>query len=655
MSNFAKVDPISDSDAVIAEALREASIPALMASISHLAGDMRVWEGGIRPVAAPFGPADDDGLTEEQREVIRARALELLIAYRDRGSPALPLFDHGTLLRMMRLVVGDVVTDDYLPLLLADARIDDQIIAPREWSAALKEKASDFNVIIVGAGMSGILMAIRMSEAGIPYTIIEKNRDVGGTWLLNSYPGCRVDVPNYFYSYSFERRADFPNYFSERDVNLAYFKEIAQKYGIVDKVQFNSEVTEAVWSEADSNWQVKVRRSDGSIDTIVAKAFVPAVGQLSRPKIPDVPGAELFKGVTCHTGAYDRSISYEGKRVAIVGTAASAIQAIPELAEQSDQLFVVQRTAHWLLPSPTYFDETPAGMKWLLRHVPYYSEYYRARYAARSLYGLRAMTRIDPSWPHQERSVNAVNEQARERLTGYLQSELNDRPDLLEHLTPKYPPFATRIMPNNGSYLRTLKRDDVELVTGGIAALDETGIIMADGRHLDVDIIIYATGFHATRFMYPMRIVGRGGVVLSEFWGEDARAYLGITVPNFPNMFMIFGPGTAVFNVIFLAECNSRYVMDALTGMIAKDLDTMECRQEVYEDYIERYRSEAETLVISSPFVTSWYKSATGNVVSNLPFEVADYWNWTRKVDFEDFVTSQDYVDLIFEPVAAKN
>ncbi|MGK2909492.1 MAG: flavin-containing monooxygenase [Sphingobium sp.] len=645
MSNFAKVDPISNDDAFIAKALQDASIPALMASISHLAGDMQVWEIGISPAAAPFGPVDVDGLTEEQRETVRAKALELLIAYRDRGSPTLPLFDKETLLRMMRLVVGDAVTDDYLPLLLADARIDDQIIAPRAWSAAMNEKAGDFSVVIVGAGMSGILMAIRMSEAGIPFVIIEKNKDVGGTWLLNSYPGCRVDVPNFFYSYSFERRPDFPHYFSERDVNLAYFKEVAAKYGIVERVQFNCEVTEAVWSEADSNWQISVRRSDGRMDKIVAKAFVPAVGQLSRPKIPDVPGTALFKGLTCHTGTYDRSISYKGKRVAIVGTAASAIQAIPELAEQSDQLFVVQRTAHWLLPAPTYFDEIPAGMQWLLRHVPYYSEYYRARFAARSLYGLRAMTRIDTSWPHQERSVSAVNDQARERLTGYLQSELSDRPDLLEHLTPKYPPFATRIMPNNGSYLRALKRDDVELVTGEIAALDETGIIMADGQHLDVDIIIYATGFHATRFMYPMRIVGKGGVVLSDYWGADARAYLGVTVPNFPNMFMIFGPGTAVFNVIFLAECNSRYVMDALTGMIENDLDVMECRKDVYEDYIERYRAEAETLVISSPFVTSWYKSATGNIVSNLPFEVADYWNWTRKVDFKDFILTRDDAD----------
>lgn len=647
MSNGIRLDPITESDAFIADALREASIPALMASMSHLTGDMTIWDSGIRPAAAPFGPVDDDGLTEEQREAIRAQALELLRDYRDRGSPALPPLDGDTLLRMMRLVAGDAAPDYYLPMLLADARIDDRPIAPREWPAARKEKAGDFSVLIVGAGMSGMLMAIRMQEAGIPYVIIEKNSDVGGTWLLNSYPGCRCDVPNYFYSYSFERRADWPHHFSERDRILEYFQGIAQKYHIIDKVQFNSEVTEAVWSEEDASWHVSVRRADGSIDTIVTKAFVPAVGQLSRPKIPDVPGAERFKGVVCHTGEYDRSISYEGKRVAVIGTAASAIQAIPEIAKKADKLFVVQRTAHWLLPSPNHLAEIAPGMKWLLGHVPFYAHWYRARYASRSLYGLKVVAKIDSSWPHQERSVSAINDQVRERLTAYLKNELSDRPDLLERLTPKYPPFATRIMPNNGSYLRALKSDNTELVTGGIAALDETGIVTTDGRHLDVDIIIYATGFQATRFMYPMRIVGKGGVVLSDFWGEDARAYLGITVPNFPNMFMVFGPGTAVFNVIFLAECNSRYIMNALQAMIENGWASMECRTEVYEDYVKRYCKEAGTLAISSPYVTSWYKSATGNVVSNLPFEVADYWNWTRKVNFDDFATEYGHEDTI--------
>ncbi|WP_176598964.1 MULTISPECIES: flavin-containing monooxygenase [Sphingobium] len=640
MSNGAELHPITESDAFIADALRDASIPALMASMSHLVGDLRLWDSGIRPAAAPFGPVDNDGLTEEQREAVRAQALELLKDYRDRGSPALPPFDSDALLKMMRLVAGDAVPDSYLPMLLADARIDDRPIALREWPAALKEKAGDFHALVVGAGMSGMLMAIRLQEAGIPYVIIEKNSDVGGTWLLNSYPGCRCDVPNYFYSYSFERRSDWPHHFSERDRILEYFQGIAQKYNILSKVQFNSEVTEAVWSEEESTWHVSVCREDGSVDMIVTKAFIPAVGQLSRPKIPDLPGAERFGGIACHTGAYDRSISYEGKRVAVVGTAASAIQAIPEIAEKADQLFVVQRTAHWLLPSPNHLAEIAPGMKWLLGHVPFYSHWYRARYSSRSLYGLKIAAAIDPSWPHQERSVSALNDQVRERLTDYLKGELDDRPDLLEKLTPKYPPFATRIMPNNGSYLRSLKRDNSELVTGNLAALDETGIVMADGRHLDVDIIIYATGFQATRFMYPMRIVGKGGVVLSDFWGEDARAYLGIAVPNFPNMFMVFGPGTAVFNVIFLAECNSRYIMDAVQGMIENGWDTIECRPEIYTEYVERYRREAAGLAIASPHVTSWYKSASGNVVSNLPFEVSDYWNWTRKANFEDYLTS---------------
>lgn len=485
--------------------------------------------------------------------------------------------------------------------------------------------------------MSGILMAIRMAQAGIPYTIIEKNAEVGGTWLVNSYPGCRCDVPNFFYSYSFEQRPDWSHQFCERDDILAYFQELARTYGVLDKIEFGSEVTEAVWQEHDSTWRIAVARSDGTVTTKVANAFIPAVGQLSRPKTPALAGAAAFRGVTCHTGAYDRSLDFAGKRVAVVGTGASGIQAIPEIAAKASHLFVVQRSAHWLLPSPNHQAEVPSGQKWLLKHVPHYARWYRARYASRALYGLKVVAKIDPSWPHQERSVSAANDQVRERLIDHLKSELSDRPDLLEKVVPKYPPFATRILPNDGSYLRALKRDTTELVVGEIASLDEDGIVMADGRHLDVDIILYATGFQSSQFLQPMRIVGRGGEALHDYWGQDARAYLGITVPKFPNLFMVFGPGTAVFNVIFLAECNSRYIMDAVQGMIESDLVSIECRQAVYDEYVDRYRQEANALAIATPGVSSWYKSASGNVVSNLPFDVPDYWNWTRKIRFEDF------------------
>jgi 4-hydroxyacetophenone monooxygenase len=628
---------ITESDAFLEDVLRHASIPALMAVLSHIQGNIKNWDNGVRPAAASFGPTDEDGLTDHQRHEVHAEALAVLRDYRDRGCPAPAPLDGDTLLRLMRLVAGDAVPEVHLPMLLADAGLDIGPIRSRDWPAPLRQKAGNFAVAIVGAGMSGLLMAIRLQEVGIPYIIIEKNSDVGGTWLVNSFPGCRVDVANSFYSYSFERDREWPHHFSERDSIFAYFRSVAEKYDIIGNVQFETEVTGASWSQERSMWEIDIRRSDGSFEKIMARAFIPAVGQLSRPKIPAFPGQSGFRGTTCHTGAYDRSISLDGKRVAIIGTAASAIQAIPEIAAKADHLFVVQRTAHWLLPVPHYHAAISPGMQWLLTHLPFYASWYRARYAARSLHGLRIVARIDPSWPHQERSVSAINDDIRERLTRYLENEMRDRPDMLERLVPHYPPFATRIMPNDGSYLQALKRENVELVTSDIVSLDDSGISMSDGSHLDVDVIIYASGFEATKYLYPMRIEGRNGAILNDVWGDEGRAYLGITVPAFPNMFMLFGPGTALFNVIFASECHARYIVDALQSMIENDWRSIECRTEVYEDYTRRFRDEVERLAMSSSQVTSWYKSATGTVVANMPFDIGDYWNWTLRADLADF------------------
>jgi 4-hydroxyacetophenone monooxygenase len=232
-------------------------------------------------------------------------------------------------------------------------------------------------VAIVGAGMSGIAVAHRLAQAGVPYVILEKNSDVGGTWLENRYPGCRVDVPNHFYSYSFAQTSEWPQHFSTQPVLLEYFRACADEFGIRPNVRFDTEVVDATWSDADAVWNVTVRTADGATDVVVAHALVSAVGQLNRPNLPDIPGIERFRGESFHSARWDASVDLAGKRVAIIGTGASAAQFIPPVAEAAASLRVFQRTPPWLLETPNYHDDLPEGTRWLLDHVPTFAHWDR--------------------------------------------------------------------------------------------------------------------------------------------------------------------------------------------------------------------------------------------------------------------------------------
>jgi 4-hydroxyacetophenone monooxygenase len=634
------VRPITEDDAAIERMLQDANMPTLMATIIHLTGDASLLDGPIRPLKATSALNADGALTEEQKQTVRKLALQALADYRDRGCPALPPLLPETLNRITAFVVGEAVPANYLPMMYQDMRLDERYTRPDPWSRAAEERKRDFRVLIIGAGMSGILCAIKLDELGIPYTIIEKCDDIGGTWRDNTYPGCRVDLPNHFYSYSFEPNPNWSHHFSERTELFPYFKSVVRKYAVEKNIQFGMEVQEARWSQDDEQWCLKVRCRNGSVKEIFGNVLVSAVGQLSRPKLPDIPGRDSFKGRSCHTHGFDQSIPIEGKRVAVIGTAASAVQLVPELAKKAAKLQVFQRTPHWYWPVPTYHATVAEGKKWLLNHLPFYSGWYRFILFWGLTDGMRDWYKIDPSWPNHDRSVNAINDQFRIHFTNFIQEQVGNRPDLVAKLIPTYPPFADRILLNNGNYLRTLTQDHVELLTTGIASIDATGITDVEGNHHEVDVIVYATGFNSTKFLHPMHIVGKDGLVLNEFWNGEGRGYLGLTVPQFPNFFMIWGPGTSGGtggSNIFYAECHVRYIRSAIQQMIERNIAAVDVRKDVFEAYVQRFRAEVSTMVWTSQRVGGWYKNEQGRVVTNLPFRVIDYWTWTKAAELSDF------------------
>jgi 4-hydroxyacetophenone monooxygenase len=326
--------------------------------------------------------------------------------------------------------------------------------------------------------------------------------------------------------------------------------------------------------------------------------------------------------------------------VAVIGTGASAFQLVPEVAKRASRVIVFQRSPPWMVPNPRYHAHVSEAKKWLLRHAPYYARWYRFLLFWPGSDGLLPSLVVDPEWSHPERSINAANDGMREFFTQYLAQQIGDDPDLLAKVVPKYPPFGKRMLQDNGTWLATLKRDNVELVTESITGITPQGVRCAGGTEHAVDVIVYATGFHANRFLWPMEIVGRSGVTLRELWGEEPRAYLGIAVPQFPNLFCLYGPGTNLAHagsIIFHSECQVRYVMGCLVALLSNGFSRMDCRQDVHDAYAARFDARHAQLVWSHPGVSNWYKNADGRVLTTSPWRLVDYWSWTRTPELADY------------------
>ncbi len=631
--------PITEDDAFLARALEHASIPTLMMSLVHLTGDTSLLRGTIRPGATIMGDVDG-GMSAEDKAAVRAMALDALRAYRDRGCTLPPPPSDETVREMLSFMVGTEVPAAYVPMMLEEMALDGRDARDVAWDDVPRAAREAFRVVVIGAGMSGLLAAIRLEEAGVPYVVIEKNTGVGGTWFENAYPGCRVDVANHFYSYSFAPNHDWPEHFSQRDELRAYFDRCATNYETRAKIRFQTEVVAARFDESTSRWTVTLRTADGGEETLEANAIISAVGQLNRPKLPDIAGRDTFAGTAFHSARWPAGLDLTGKRVAVIGTGASAFQLVPEVAKVASRVVVFQRSAPWMVPNPRYHARVSDRKRWLLTHVPYYARWYRFLLFWPGSDGLMPALVVDPEWPHQERSVNAMNEMMRDIFTQYMAEQIGDDPALLDKVTPRYPPFIKRMLQDNGSWLGALKRPNVDLVTDRIAAITPDGVRCADGSEHRVDVIVYATGFHANRFLWPMEIFGRGGVSLREQWGDDPKAYLGITVPGFPNLFCLYGPGTNLAHagsIIFHSECQVRYVMGCLAAMLRGGHAAMECRQDVHDAYYDRFEARHATLVWSHPGETSWYKNAAGRIRVTSPWLLVEYWGWTKTPDMADF------------------
>ncbi len=636
--------PIVDDADTIAAALEDVSVPALMCSMVHLTGDPAWIRGDIRPQGI-FLNEYQGFMTDEMKAEARTRALGAIIEFRDRGCVLPPPPDRDLLHEMMAYLAVTEVPGEFVQMFLEDLELIDSPATSADWAASVAdERLAATPVIVIGCGEAGLLAGIRLGEAGIPYTIIEKNGGPGGTWWENRYPGARVDIGSHFYCYSFEPADHWTEYFSQSAELRDYFVAVMHKYGVTEHCRFNSEVTAATWDSATEQWVVTMRTADGSVETLEAKAVISAVGSLNRPKLPDIPGMETFAGPSFHSARWDPTVDHHGKRVAQIGAGASGFQLAPTIADEVAHLTVFQRTAQWIIPNANYHRAVPDGDRWAMRHLPFYGRWFRflTFWPGAGL----SMTnwRIDPAFDDSDGlAVNATNKFSRDMFLGLMAAQVNDL-ELLAKVTPDYPSSGKRTLQDNGSWLACLQKPNVELVRTPISHLVPEGVVTTDGTLYEADIICYATGFRHNDFLWPMTVTGRDGVTLRDLWGDEPSAYLGITVPGFPNLFCLYGPGTNLAhggNLIFQSECQMAYVMDALRLLISGNHSTIEPTPEAHDTYQASYRAEIDQMVWSHWSIRhSHFKNPDGKIHTISPWPIPTYWQWTRSVNPDDYVFS---------------
>jgi cation diffusion facilitator CzcD-associated flavoprotein CzcO len=467
-------------------------------------------------------------------------------------------------------------------------------------------------VAIVGAGFSGIAIAARLQQQGHSYTIFERSHDVGGVWHLNTYPGAACDVPSYLYSYSWAQRRDWSQPCSPQAEIQDYLRTVACDHRILPHIVFDTEIAEARWDEDDLVWAL---RTTGG-ETHEADALVLACGQLSRPAWPRIEGMESFRGHHFHSAEWDHEHDLHGRRVAVIGTGASAVQFVPPVAEHAAELHVFQRSAPYMLPrrNPRY----PAAVRAAIHHVP----------------GLQRLRRT-AMWGVMETFIlgytklPALKALIRLWSTMFMRRQLKD-PELRRKVWPDHEFGCKRIL-FSSHYLPALQRSNVDVITEAIERITPTGILTADGTERAVDTIIWGTGFRADQFVLPMRVHGTGGTELQDTWHDGAEAHLGITVAGYPNLFLLYGPNTnlGVGSIIAMIEAQAGYVAGALE--LAGN-SAVEVRLEVQQRSGARIQERLTGSVWTQ--CQSWYrKDGDGKVLGNWPGFMVEYLRATRRVD----------------------
>ena len=477
------------------------------------------------------------------------------------------------------------------------------------------------SVGIIGAGPGGLALGIFLRKAGFDdFTIFDREDGVGGTWRINTYPGLACDVKSHLYSYSFDLNANWSRMWPVQSEILEYFEECAQRYRLADNLVLSTEIVSARWDSAANTWSLTTATGERHTFDIV----VSAVGVFTQPVMPDLVEEEPFTGTVMHTARWDHSLDLRGARVAVLGTGSTAAQLVPEVAKDAAHVYSVQRSPTWVLPKPDrpYTDRE----KWLFAHIPFAKKFYRTRLWLRSESNISVIE--NGSDKTQEFKGIALRN---------LEANIADE-DLRRRLTPEHPLGCKRLVFAT-DYLQTLNQPHVDVVSSPARALRAKSLVTEDGTELDVDVVLCATGYAAADYLGQIEVRGADDVALSHTWRDGAFAYLGMTVPGYPNFFMLYGPNTNVGSnsVIFMLEAQAHYIVRALKYMRRRKKSYIEVRSEVMAKFLARIDTWMQTTVWLTR-CSNYFRAPNGRVVTQWPRSARDFWGMTRRFRPGDYV-----------------
>lgn len=484
------------------------------------------------------------------------------------------------------------------------------------------------SVLVIGAGFGGICAAALLVRAGVTeVTVLEQGDAVGGVWRDNTYPGCACDIPAALYSFSFAQKPDWTSWYPGQDEIRRYLEDCVDAFGLRPRLRLRHKAVRAEWDAATGTWRVEVRLPDGTTSTLVADVLVPSVGQLSRPHQTVIPGQESFPGPLFHTARWPRDLDLRGRRVAVVGTGASAIQVVPAIAGTASHVTVFQRSAPWTLPKPNRRYHRVSGP--VYRRFPALMRVPRAGFWSLTVVQGRAVT----GRPVARRVVRALSDLQRRVQV--------PEPGLRAAVTPDHAMGCKRVLFTSDWY-PTLRRPDVDLVTAPITRLTPEGVRTADGTVHRADVVVVGTGFEAAQLLVPLEVVGRDGVALHDVWKEGAHAHLGMTVPGFPNLLVMYGPNTNTGNtsVVYFLEAQARYLVQYVRLLARRRAVAPGACVEVRPEVEAAYDAELQRRLAGSVWTScaNWYRATSGRVVTNWPGLAAEYHRRTATLDPDDFL-----------------
>ncbi len=630
-----RTELLKATDEEIEEAVKFADVMALRGLLYQLTADEELKDLELKTVLG--GYLERQVLANpDDVEMVRGKAAQFLKDYRDSGAGPLDIGPRDRLPESLGLMRGEVIPESSLGLYIEETALDPWVRSLQWREEPDPERLKNFKVVIVGAGMGGLVSALHLKRAGIPYTVIDKNAGVGGTWYENRYPGSRLDSPSRSYTHLFGVDFPYANPFSPWSENQRYFSWVADFFDLRKDMVFETEVHSLTWDETASEWEIVTSDKHGEEKVLRANAVMTSVGFLNRPRMPDIEGRDTFEGEAYHTVEWPDHASIKDKRVAVIGTGATGYQTVPEMALEAEHVTVFQRTPQWLFPAPGYRSPFAPEVYWLNRNFPFYTNFMRL--GSGSAAAFEDVTRINPDFddPH---CCSPSNKIARDVAVGFLKSKLDD-PDLVDLLTPEHPVWSARPIQADPEYcfLDAIKRDNVTLVTEGIKRINKTGIETNDGRQIDVDMIAYATGFHANEYLFPMKITGRDGQTIEELWADGgARAYRTCMMPGFPNLFAIYGPNTnGALSPATFHEMVACFALQCMEELILEGKDSVEVKPEAYWEFARMIDEENNTRVWSDRRVQSYYWSKHGRSATMNPLGGPQMWAMLRKPSFED-------------------